>query len=72
MVAASARGVFTEIVAATLIATASLLGSRHLSHAVGANPGKGEGTVTSNQRNWAIRIGIFVVILVVVIVATSH
>jgi hypothetical protein len=33
---------------------------------------KGEGLVTRNQRNWAIRIGIFVVILVVIIIVTSH
>jgi len=28
--------------------------------------------VTPNQRNWAIRIGIFIVILVVVVIATNH
>jgi hypothetical protein len=30
------------------------------------------GPVSRNQRIWAIRIGLFVVILVVIIVATSH
>jgi len=28
--------------------------------------------VTRNQRNWAIRIGIFIVILIVIVIATSH
>ncbi len=28
--------------------------------------------MTRNQRIWAIRIGIFVVILVVILIATSH
>ena len=30
------------------------------------------GPVSRNQRNWAIRIGFFVVILVVIIIVTSH
>jgi hypothetical protein len=32
---------------------------------------RSEARMTAKQRNWAIRIGLFVVILVVIIVATS-